>query len=172
MRRLFFALWPDQTTRQRCLQVQQALGGTGKPVAALNLHVTLLFLGHVDAARQIAMRQAAAKIEFQTMNLIFDRLDYWKKPAVVCLRVAATDPAVSNLAARLADAARQTGLPIDERSYQPHVTLLRNARSLTPVTFAPIHWHADGFCLVESCSMPGGVEYRVINQWDLPRSCN
>lgn len=169
MKRLFFALWPDQATHQHCQQITQALRDHGKPVAAMNLHVTLVFLGQVDAAKQTAISKAADNIQFEAMNLRFNRLSYWKKPAVVCLCAEQTDPAVQQLVDQLANAARQNGLMIDDRPFKPHVTLLRKARSQPQHLFESIQWQADGFCLVESCSTPSGVEYRVIQRWNIPK---
>jgi RNA 2',3'-cyclic 3'-phosphodiesterase len=137
----------------------------GKPVAPSNLHVTLVFLGSVDASMQTAITQAASQIAIQPMSLTFDRLNYWKKPAVVCLTAEQIDPAVSSLVAQLSAAANQLGIALDERPYKPHVTLLRKAHSLPSLEFNPIHWQAESFCLVESCSLPGGVEYRVLQCW-------
>lgn len=168
MKRLFFALWPDQTTRQQCQQVIQSLPGQGKPVLANNLHVTLVFLGNIDQARQAAITKAANTINIQPMRLIFNHLNFWKKPAVVCLVAEQVDPAVSNLVAQLSTSARQLGIPLDERPYKPHITLLRKAKSPVMIDFNPIHWQTDSFCLVESCSTPVGVEYRVIKRWVMP----
>lgn len=78
------------------------------------------------------------------------------------------DPAVSSLVSQLSIAARQLGIELDERPYKPHVTLLRKAKSQVDIDFNPIHWQADSFCLMESCSTPTGVEYRVIERWAMP----
>lgn len=168
MKRLFFALWPDQTTRQQCQEITQSLRGQGKPVVVSHLHATLVFLGSIDPARQLAITKAANTIDIQAMHLIFNRLSFWKKPAVVCLVAERVDPAVSSLVAQLSTSAGQLGIPIDGRTYKPHITLLRKARSDVNLDFNPIQWQADSFCLVESCSTQTGVEYRVIERWIMP----
>lgn len=168
MKRLFFALWPDQNTRQQCQQVIQSLPGQGKPVVANNLHVTLVFLGNIDQARQIAITKAANAINIQPMRLIFNHLSFWKKPAVVCLVAEQVDPAVSSLVTQLSMSARQLGIELDDRPYKPHITLLRKAKSQVNIDFNPIHWQSNSFCLVESCSTTSGVEYRVIERWTMP----
>ncbi|MGY6277655.1 RNA 2',3'-cyclic phosphodiesterase [Methylomonas sp. MgM2] len=165
MKRLFFALWPDEATRQKCRKVLRAIRGHGRPVSPMNLHITLVFLGSVDEARQIAMSHAAADIIVAPMTLSFNRLAYWKKPAVVCLTAEQTDPAMLNLVDQLTAAAVKNEISIDQRPYKPHVTLLRKASALPEIEIKPISWRADGFCLVESCSTPKGVEYRVIARW-------
>ena len=165
MKRLFFALWPDESTRQHCRKIQRSLRGHGRPVSITNLHITLVFLGSVDQAQQDAMAQAAANIAVPPMKLLFNRLDYWKRPAVVCLRAEQIDPAVLDLVEQLTAAAVQNDIAVDLRSYKAHVTLLRKAKAVPELEIKPIAWQADRFCLVESCSTPNGVEYRVIEQW-------
>jgi 2'-5' RNA ligase len=59
------------------------------------------------------------------------------------------------------------GLQIDSQPYTPHITLARHARHVAEIRFEPILWRAETFCLVESCSEPGGVVYRVLQQWPL-----
>ncbi|QPK61897.1 RNA 2',3'-cyclic phosphodiesterase [Methylomonas sp. LL1] len=167
MKRLFFALWPDQNTRQQCGKIIRMTRSQGKPVAVHNLHVTLVFLGGVDESTQIAVTQAASAIIVQPMHLIFNRLSYWKKPAVVCLTAEQFEPVLSSLVEQLTAAAVRNRIEVDPRPYAPHVTLLRKARALPETEFTPIDWQADGFCLVESYSTPAGVEYRVIERWGL-----
>lgn len=165
MKRLFFALWPDQHTRRQCHNLALGMRGFGTPVAAHNLHVTLVFLGPVDAIQQQAMISAAGRIGIEPICLAFDRLDFWKKPAVVCLRAQRIDAMLSTWVDGLTRTARQSGIAVDERPYTPHVTLLRKAKALPLAEFQPITWRAAGFCLLESCSTPAGVEYRVLARW-------
>lgn len=165
MKRLFFALWPDSTTRQHCHELAKALRGCGRLVPANNLHVTLVFLGAVNEAQQAAITQAAASLSSEPMRLCFDRLSYWRKPAVVCLCAERVDSALICLVEQLTAIAEQQQISLDKRPYRPHVTLLRKAKSLPERDFKPIEWQASGFSLVESCSTPTGVEYRVLESW-------
>jgi 2'-5' RNA ligase len=165
MKRLFFALWPDDLTRLNCAHLAQQIQSVGKPVFADNLHVTVLFLGQINNAQQQAMTAAAAQIKPAAMQLCFDHLAYWKKPAIVCLRSRQTDANLSLLVEQLQLAAMQNDLSFEERPYVPHVTLLRHAQSLPQILFEPIEWNSDGFCLVESRSTPHGVEYSVLERW-------
>lgn len=167
MKRLFFALWPDQNIRQHCRQLSMSMRGFGKPVAADNLHVTLVFLGLLDAARQQALCEAAERIVIEPFCLAFDRVEYWKKPAIVCLSADRVDRVLSTWVENLTVAALENGVSVDPRPYKPHVTLLRKAKQLPPAEFEPIIWPAAGFCLVESCATPEGVAYRVLQRWGL-----
>ena len=57
------------------------------------------------------------------------------------------------------------GIEFDQRTYRPHVTIAKNARSFETLRLAQsatIEW--SNFELVESISEPGGVTYRPVNQ--------
>lgn len=169
MKRLFFALWPDDATRKRCGRMVHSVRDFGRPVALSNIHVTLVFLGNVDEAQQAAMQQAAAKIECEPLVLNFKRLAYWKKPAVLCLTAECKDSPVLDLVSQLTEIAIQNAIAVDQRPYRAHVTLLRKAKSLPEMQFELIAWQAREFCLVESRAMPYGVEYRVLERWPCGR---
>jgi len=131
-----------------------------------NLHVTLVFLGQVDAETEAVISQYAADITTQPFTLNFDGLSYWKKPGILCLscRQPAPEPAMM-LASALETAAANCGLRTDTRPYTPHITLARHVRHLPEIQIEPIVWRAEAFCLVESCSEPKGVRYQVRKQW-------
>ena len=166
MKRLFFALWPDAEVRKRCLELMRMLAcGEGRPVAPGNLHVTLDFMGSVDSVTEAALTQAADRLVVGKMVLRFDRLEFWRKPGIVCLTCSEPEPSVAVLAAELSAVSAGFGIAGDERPYTPHVTLMRKVRRPRETVFDPIIWTADSFCLVESRTLPEGVDYRVIRSW-------
>lgn len=165
--RLFFALWPDDETRQVLTRLSQSIPAKQfKWVQPHNLHATLVFLGQVDAETEALIKQSVADITGQPFELTFDRLSYWSRPQILCLTCLQPAPeAVVILASALAATAADCGLHTDTRPYTPHITLARHARYLPDVKFEPIVWRAEAFCLVESCSEPDGVCYKVKQQW-------
>lgn len=167
--RLFFALWPDDKTRQKLAHLTQSIKAEGfKWVQPHNLHVTLVFLGRVDEDVELLIKQSAGGISAQPFELTFDSLSYWNRPRILCLTCQQPVPeAASILAAALEIAAVNCGLQTDPRPYTPHITLARHARYLPDVKIEPIIWRTEAFCLVESCSEPDGVFYKVIQQWPL-----
>lgn len=166
LKRLFFALWPDALTRQRCVDVQALLAAQNcLPVAGNNLHATLVFLGAVDQATELALIQAAASIKVSAIRILFNRLDFWSKPGVLCLTGISLDAELYSLVQALTGIAQQLGIAVDERPYQAHVTLARKAKKIAIVELEPILWQAQAFCLVESRSGVNGVEYRVCQAW-------
>ncbi len=213
--RLFFALWPDDETRLALAHLSQSIGiNEFRWAPPHNFHVTLVFLGQVDADVELLLKQSVASITAQPFTLSFDRLSYWSGPKILCLtcrlavsdddcmdaggttpgkeevesrpeqRSRATHGAVADdcmdaggrathgavaeamlLAAALEAAAASCGLHTDPRPYVPHITLARHVRYLPDVNIEPISWRAEAFCLVESCSEPDGVNYKVIQRW-------
>jgi 2'-5' RNA ligase len=164
--RLFFALWPDASTRQQCQELVNSLACNGKPVATQNLHVTLVFLGNVDSQQQLAITQAASGLSVPAMALQFDQLSYWQKPAIGCLTTSCrVDSAIVALAEQLAVIAERCGIAVDKRPFTPHVTLFRKLKAPLQGEFDPIQWCVSEFCLVESCASADGVLYRVLNRW-------
>lgn len=168
MKRLFFALWPDQETRLKCAALAAALKSVGRPVAPGNLHVTLTFLGNVDADIESKLTEAAALIEFDPIAINFDALSHWQKPRIICLTATRQDAAAAALAERLNALAAALGIPVETRPYQAHVTLARKAQQGLPVAFEPIVWRSEAFCLAESTDGPNGTLYRVLHAWHVP----
>jgi 2'-5' RNA ligase len=165
--RLFFALWPDGETRQALTRLHPSMAAKRlKLVQPHNLHVTLVFLGQVDAETEPLLKQAVADITTQPFTLIFDRLSYWRRPRILCLSCwqPAPDPAMM-LVSALETAAANCGLRTDTRPYTPHITLARHVRHLPDIKIEPIVWRAEAFSLIESCSEPEGVRYKVLQQW-------
>lgn len=165
--RLFFALWPNDATRQTLAQLNRHIPAK-KQVDPHNLHVTLVFLGQVDAKTESVIEQLATDITVPPFELTFDNLSYWRRPKVLCLTCRQDVPEEAMLlTSALTEAAVNCGLKIDTRTYTPHITLARHARHLPDVKIDPIVWRAEAFCLVQSCSEPTGVNYKVIQQWPL-----
>ncbi|MEC4748655.1 RNA 2',3'-cyclic phosphodiesterase [Methylomicrobium sp. Wu6] len=170
MKRLFFALWPDAETRAKCAAVASVLKQAGRPVHADNLHVTLVFLGGIEDATEMKLVEAAALINFRPITIKFAALNYWRKPRIICLTGKPADSATVNLVDQLNTLAASLSIPVDDRPYQAHVTLLRKANTLPSLTFEPIVWQSDSFCLVESCGGSEGVTYRVLKTWRTPET--
>ncbi len=164
--RLFFALWPDDATRLALSQLIDHLDSKiGKPVSPHNFHVTLVFLGNVDQTTIAAIKQRAAELSVEPFQLIFESVSFWQQPKVICLTCHTVPQQAFDLASKLDRIARQCGLQTDTRPYVPHIALTRHAQESSTDTIKPIVLRADSFCLVQSCSEPEGVVYRVLQRW-------
>ncbi|OAI15882.1 hypothetical protein A1507_13770 [Methylomonas koyamae] len=165
MKRLFFALWPDQNTLSACTAICKQLADCGKPVATNNLHVTLLFLGNINARQQTELTLGAAKLRNIPTKLVLDRLEFWQKPKVLCLTPGAFDPNFLHFHTELSRIADQSGVITDSRPYRPHATLAKKAHYKPDLSITPVVWQSNGFCLAESISTSSGVEYKILERW-------
>ena len=169
--RLFFALWPDDQTRLELAGLNRSIEAKGfRPIQLHNIHVTLVFLGQVDEAFELLLKQSVSEISASPFVLTFDQLSYWSRPKVLCLTCSQRVGEVEVLVAALNREVESCGLQTDTRPYKPHITLARHARYLPDIKLEPIVWRAESFCLVESCSEPEGVCYKVREQWPFIKS--
>ena len=174
-RRLFFALWPDETQR-RALEHAAAKAvrhSGGRPVPAPNLHVTLAFLGSVAAARipdlqRMAREQAGRLAHDAPATLTFARLVHWKEPQILCALAAEESPTARGLALALQEAAAALGLSPDRKPFQAHVTLARKVvRPGALLQLRPVVWRFEAFALIDSRTEPSGPVYSVIDSYPL-----
>lgn len=166
--RLFFALWPSEALRELLtplLKLKRECGG--RPPSPANLHITLNFLGMVDADTRDCLEQAAGEIQVPPFELALDRFGYWPRPRVMWLGCSETPPSLLGLVERLNRVVKQCGLQPEKRPFHTHLTLLRKAKQPPTVSAPDLSWQVNDFVLVESVTAPGGVEYRVLRRWPL-----
>ncbi|HSR62153.1 MAG TPA: RNA 2',3'-cyclic phosphodiesterase [Gammaproteobacteria bacterium] len=163
MSRLFFALWPDEATRQALAGMSELLPPGGKPVAAANLHITLVFLGSANEIQQEELIAGAGSIECKPFTLSLYQLVWWRKPRIIQASPAETPEALQQMVASLRQLAADCGIAVDQRHYEAHVTLARKVRLAKDLPQpAPVIWPVDNFCLVRSDTLPEGAQYEVI----------
>lgn len=168
MKRLFFALWPDESTRQQIDVINQKVDLAGvRKLKPSNLHVTLVFLGNVDAETQQALSAQASKIQVPGFLFQLDEMAYWREPKTVCLTVSQQPQALHELVDALVNIVKPYPIFLHDRPYCAHVTLMRKAKQDYTMEFASITWQARDFVLVESISTPDGIVYEVLERWPL-----
>lgn len=166
--RLFFALWPDEALREALAPLQRLKGECGgRAVPTPNVHITLNFLGNVDADTRDCLEQATSDIVVPRFELTLDRFGYWPRPRVVWLGSSETPQPLTDLVAELNNVVEGCGLQPERRPYHAHLTLLRKARQAPTEQPPVLPWQVNEFVLVESVSVAGGVEYRVLRRWPL-----
>jgi RNA 2',3'-cyclic 3'-phosphodiesterase len=172
--RLFFALWPDEAVRAQLRAAQDALPRRGgRPVHVEDIHVTLAFLGPVEAERRACMEAAAAGVRGEAFELVIDRQGYWPRPRVAWCAPAAIPEPLRTLVQRLNRALEPCGFEPERRAYSPHVTLFRDSRAVPEGPLErSVRWPCREFVLVASANVPGGPRYRVLGRWPLADSCN
>jgi 2'-5' RNA ligase len=167
--RLFFALWPDEEVRGQLASYRSLLKGCGgRPVVAENLHITLAFLGSVDAATRGCLEQVAEAISLPSFTLQLNELGFWRRPQVVWLGAEHIPEPLFALAAGLKQAMLDCAMEPESRPFQAHLTLMRRARrGPRQGEVPPLSWPVGEFALVVSDTRPEGVRYEVLRKWKL-----
>ncbi len=169
MARLFFALWPDESVRAE-IQAQVStfpLPG-GRLVAENNTHITLAFLGDIDAGTRADLIREATSLRITPFSLTLDHVGCWPKPKIAWLAPSSPPEQLFRLAAALHLLSQNCGLSLAERPFRPHLTVARKVACLTAdIPLQPISWNINKFCLLDSISHASGVEYQVKRSWPL-----
>ena len=171
--RLFFALLPDEAVHKQLRQLQKDLGQVGgRPVPKENLHLTLLFLGNVEAGKVDAVRDIAAGVEGKPFDLLLDTLGGFRQNNARILWVGPSEPPpeLGALHQSLRRQVRKIGLHVGKGVYRPHVTLIRKAdlRKKLPEDPEPgIQWTARRCALMASELLPSGSRYEILVETEL-----
>ncbi len=162
--RLFFALWPDPTTRRRLAQV--AREHSEQPVASENLHMTLHFLGACTPEQIRCFSQVVSEIEFESFEMKLDYVDFWARPRVRWLGVSRPPAALLDLHRSLGASLVKCGYQADDRDFVAHVTLSRKDRNPGREILRPgVLWSVSELVLAQSVGSAAGVRYRVRERW-------
>ncbi|MBT8420247.1 MAG: RNA 2',3'-cyclic phosphodiesterase [Gammaproteobacteria bacterium] len=166
--RLFFALWPTGTARKALKNLQKAMAFDGRPVPAENFHITLVFLGSVDAVQQGCIEKVAAGITAPAFDLCLDRIGSFPRARIIWSGISRTPPALLSLVEKLNRGFATCGFAPAAHPFTPHLTLVRKAgKPAGSSPHTPVQWPVEDFCLVESLTLPTGVRYRVLHCWPL-----
>lgn len=177
---MFIALWPDAATQAGFQAAgRNAVAGAGaRAVPAESLHLTLAFLGQVEAERSDAVAQALAGVAARhaPFELAMSRIGFFERARALWLGGLSTAP-LSALVGDLKDQLACAGFPTDRRRFQPHVTLARHLEEVDPDApetklglgplAEPLVWAVDGISLVASDLDSTGPRYNVLEHWPL-----
>lgn len=170
MKRLFLALWPDETMRGHLVRMAQSyLPRRVKATPAADFHITLAFLGNLDAEQQAGIETLAAGIHAAPLEFAIDQVGYWAKPQILWAGCATPPLALLGLVKNLQAGLPRYGIEVDCRPWVAHVTLARRSRSgpLRPVPVEPCIWQARELVLAESVPGAGDSRYQVLRRWPL-----
>lgn len=174
--RVFFALWPPQQVAESLQGAAQEVTHAqwlsahsvhGQRMTTASLHLTLAFIGDVDAAQLETLLAIGARLPMPALQLRVDRIAHWAHNRILWAGLAETPAPLAAHVARLRAALRETGLPFaDEHDFTPHVTLMRRAPLLATTALAqPIDWRVEDWCLAASAAEAGPARYRVLHRW-------
>ncbi len=159
--RLFYALWPDELTRQQLAALQADI--VGRTVDIANLHLTLAFLGNQPRESLPVLQEAMQTLALRPFTLTLDAYGYFSKPRVAWIGPSTPPEALLVLQKSLWQALLDRDIPLKPvAGFRPHVTLARDAERIDRELTHVIQWKAGIVALVESIAMPGGVHYQLV----------
>ena len=173
--RLFFALWPEAGQLEPLVERLRQLAppGVGKPQRPDQLHVTIEFLGSVPGSRigECRAAGAAAAAGASPFEIVFDQLDHWRRPQVLCLTARETPEALAQLSQSLRRELAARDFEVERREFRAHLTLARKvARPPRAPEFEPVRWPARRLTLVRSVSDSSGSRYEPLARWNVRRA--
>ena len=162
-RRLFIGLLPNDEVRDAIAEHQRRWywNAGSLPTRPERLHLTLHFLGEIDATREHALRSALAGEDVAPFELALRTPECWAG-GITVLRPD-DNAMLQDLHARLAARLSRVGIAPMRGSFAPHVTLARGAVSAAPPEATrPMVWTITDFALVWSRPGPP-ARYEVLD---------
>ena len=174
--RLFFALWPPQNAARALHEWarQASLRTRGRVTRAETIHLTLAFMGEVEASRIESLLNSARATVGEAHSLPIEQARYWKHNRIVWVGPNETPAPLAALAADLKSVLMGNGFELEQRAFAAHVTLIRKAREPRALPDLPaLAWPVEEFVLVRSqLSSEGsseGSSYEVLERFALAR---
>jgi len=174
--RLFFGIPLPEHVKEEISRVQMKLrrqlsDQQVKWVRPRTSHVTIHFLGDVEIHRiqplieRVKQEQFSDPFELQLTDI--DAFPSMRKPKVLILRTTMHAP-LHALREELADVIHSCGFDVDERKFQPHITLGRvqslvGALEVGEVNIKPVTFAVDQVNLYQSTLTPTGSIYTPIH---------
>ena len=169
--RLFFAVWPDDETRDRLQQLQASVQGRKTHYA--DFHLTLVFLGNRPVEELAVLRGVLHDLPGLDSQIVIDRLGHFQRQKVVWAGATEPPPELMAIQKRLRHDLESNGVHIsDPFQFTPHITLARKAEQPGRIEFAPIIWNAGHIVLAQSRDAPQGARYEVIASQKVNPSTN
>lgn len=167
--RLFFALWPDDATRDVLNRTGKWLHRHwgGRRMHADTLHMTLAFLGSTPVSALDGLHAAVDRVEAARFDLTLDEAGYWPQNRIGWFGPSRSPAGLGALVSALVDAVRAAGVSFDARPHVPHVTLLRNSAGGAPPRCEAVHWPVSDYVLLASVPDAERARYTVLRRWDL-----
>ncbi|MBX7541713.1 RNA 2',3'-cyclic phosphodiesterase [Qipengyuania sphaerica] len=169
--RLFFGIKPPRPIRAALLDIMQEVDNARWQDDG-QLHLTLRYIGEVDAHTADDIAEAATKLDFDPFELtiastgIFER----KSTPTTLWAGVAPSPGLTRLQAKIERLCQRCGIPAETRKFTPHITLARLNSSAGPVgpflaRHAGLHlgpWQVEDYILYESTLRQQGSLYEPI----------
>lgn len=169
--RLFFALRPPAELRDALLDLMTGIANA-RWQDDDQLHLTLRYIGEIDAHRADDLAEAASRVTFEPFELKLSGCGFFERktrPTAVWAGVEPSEPLL-RLRNRLERLCVSCGLAPETRKFTPHLTLARLNTSSGPVApFLARHtalslgpWPVDAYMLYESHLRIQGSQYEPV----------
>jgi 2'-5' RNA ligase len=172
--RFYFALWPDEHTRQALAAVldlfpQQLSSYWTTPT---NLHLNLATIGGIEAEWLGDLKQMASEVKKEDFILSMDRLTYWPQKQILCLTPSVVPLALEALFEDLIVNIDKARFDIEKRSFRPYLTLAHKSTYPPPEIelVRPILWKVESFALIKSYPEGLDVAYEMVESWGLSKA--
>ncbi|SEL45451.1 RNA 2',3'-cyclic phosphodiesterase [Nitrosovibrio tenuis] len=173
--RVFFAIWPDNAAQEQMaglatrLRLDPLCGG--RKTKGDNIHLTLVFVGEVDAVGLQTLLEAGNKIGNAGtggFDFVIDAIRYWKHNQIVYATTDKAPQRLTDLVSALQGALSAAGFFLEQRPYIPHITLMKRASCrIVPKLPEPVVWRVREWMLVKSEQTSDGSVYTPIHRWSL-----
>lgn len=162
VQRLFYALWPDDTTRSALIKLQAPLQGRITPPE--DLHLTLVFLGMQPTASLPALQALLAGLPSAAVTLNVDGLGHFPKSRIAWAGSQHPPATLEALRQALLAALAEQNIALDQGAhFKPHISLARDAAAASAAPdITPIIWRADHVALVQSTTTGSAPRYRLL----------
>jgi len=170
----FLAAQPDSQPADRFLTLAQHLCKehrlTGRILGKQRFHVSLLNLGQFDGMPSWLLdfaRCTAQRVSVPIFRATFSRgLSFARTGRESPFVVVGGDLSGFNaLFHAQCAAARHLGMPIKQRNFTPHMTLLYDAKQIAKQSIETVEWTVQEFVLIHS--YVGQHRYDILGRWDL-----
>ena len=168
--RLFFALWPPAELSRELYRLAGNVlrGDAGRRVMPEHIHLTLAFLGSVDASFRECAEQAAVAIRAESFMLMLEQMGYWPKSGILWVGPNQTPQPLLHLVQDLNAGLAGCGHEAEKRPYAAHLTLARKARPHGDIhSIESRAWEINRFHLVQSHTPADGARYEILRSWRL-----
>jgi 2'-5' RNA ligase len=176
MHRLFVAIRPPASVRQRLLAAMGGISGA-RWQSDDQLHLTVRFIGEVDRHLAGDIHAALGGVHHAPFELALSGIGCFDKrgfPDAVWAGVTPHDQ-VKALHRKVDAALLRVGLPPDERAFLPHITIARLNRGAGPIgnlleeeggLSGPV-FTVDSFALFESDLTHEAAVYSIVERYPL-----
>ncbi len=176
--RLFIALTLPDPVRAAVAELVQPMNGLAW-VRTEQLHVTLRFLGDVTEDQLAPMLDHLGRVRVEPFILPVEGVGSFppnRPPRVVWVGVGRGHPRLFQLRQRVDDAVLASGLPLDVRTFHPHITMARVTGHSNPSLNRWLHGHesfagppfrVEAFDLYASELRPDGAVHTLRQRFPL-----